>query len=311
MGDSPDKTVAMRRKRRASGALAGVAELAGRHDGVVSLEQLRAAGLSYEQIRRLVLRGYLIRLYRGVFAVGHRPLTTRGHLRAALLAAGPDAYLSHRTAAAVWGLRDVSTQRIDVTVPEGTRRSRGPLRFHEMSREPDVKPRNGLRVSAVPQMLIELAPYETRRELDRLITQSVRKRILDLDRMRLALARHARRPGVGKLHQALAVYLPTQDRRSDLERDFDRFLAEHPEIPRPQTNIMIDGWEIDCYWPEQRLAVELDGRPYHIAVRDIEKDKFKDGKLLLKGIRVMRITDMRFKYDRDGVYEDLLSLTTS
>ena len=57
--------------------------------------------------------------------------------------------------------------------------------------------------------------------------------------------------------------------------------------------MIIDGWEIDCYWPEARLAVELDGRPYHIAVRDIEKDKLKDAKLLRLQIKTMRITDMR------------------
>jgi hypothetical protein len=287
------------------------AEAAEEQDDVVSIEQLRDAGLTPGQIRGLVKRGHLHPRHRGVFTVGHRKLSVRGHLMAALLAGGATAFLSHRTAAAVYGLRDVSVRRIDVTVPGAKRRCRGPLKFHRMTSQPDVKVRNGLRVSSVPQMLIELAPLETRRELDRLITAAVRKGMLDLDKMRAALARYGRRPGIGKLRAALAAYLPTADRKSDLERDFDAFLAEHPEIPPPQrTNVYIDGWEIDCYWPEQRLAVELDGRPYHIAVRDTEKDKLKDAKLLIKGIRVMRITDARFKYDRDGVYEDLISLTS-
>jgi hypothetical protein len=47
--------------------------------------------------------------------------------------------------------------------------------------------------------------------------------------------------------------------------------------------------------------------PYHIAVRDIEKDKFKDAKLLVIGIRTLRITDTRFNHDRQGVYEDLVA----
>jgi very-short-patch-repair endonuclease len=158
-------------------------------------------------------------------------------------------------------------------------------------------------------MLIELAPHETARELDRLITCGVRKGFLDLDRMRTALVTNARRPGTAKLRKALGAYLPTEDRKSDLERDFDAFLREHPEIPPPaERNVYIDGWEIDCYWPEYKLAVELDGRPYHIAVREMEKDRYKDAKLLIIGIRTFRITGTRFNQDRAGVYDDLMSL---
>jgi very-short-patch-repair endonuclease len=305
MGDSTEFLVRSEPKARWS----DVSRLVAEQEGVISREQLRGAGFTDNEIKALIRRGLLIPLHRGVFAVGHRRLSTRAHLVAALLAAGRQSFLSHRTAAAVYGLRDVAIRRIDVTVPGGKRRSRGPLRIHTTATEPDVKTRNGLRVSSVPQMLIELAPDESERALNHLITQAVRRQVLDLEKMRLALARHGRRPGVAKLERALAGYLPTEDRRSDLERDFDAFLREHPEIPVPRRNIMIDGWEIDCYWPEQRLAVELDGRPYHVAIRDIEKDKFKDAKLLLRAIRTLRITDTRFNHDRSGVYEDLLSLT--
>jgi hypothetical protein len=156
-------------------------------------------------------------------------------------------------------------------------------------------------------MLIELAPSESSGELDRLITAAVRKGILDLAKMHAALTRHARRPGLAKLKGALKDYSPKPDRKSGLEIAFDKLLARHPEIPQPQRNIHIDGWEIDCYWPEQRLAVELDGRPYHVAVKDIERDRRKDAKLLGVGIRVMRITDSRFEHDPLGALYDLLA----
>jgi very-short-patch-repair endonuclease len=282
-----------------------IARIAGRQCGVISLEQLLSAGLSYGQVRGLVVRGILIPLHRGVYAVGQLPQLTKGHLVAALLATGPEAFLSHRTAAAVWGLREVSTRRIDVTVPRGRRRSRSALQLHVMRATPDRTTRNGLPVSSVPQMLIELAPHESPRELDRLITAAVRKNIFKLDQMQTALARHAGRAGIAKLKRALKAYLPKPDRKSDLERAFDRLLALHAEVPEPQRNVYIDGWEIDCYWPEQRLAVELDGRPYHVAVADIERDRLKDAKLLLKRIRTLRITDTRFELDPDDVFNDV------
>lgn len=288
-----------------------MAEVAKSQLGVISLEQLLAVGFSYGEVRGMVGRGLLIPLHRGVFAVGQLPQLTRGYLVAALLAAGPEAFLSHRTATAVWGLREVSTRCIDVTVTGGGRRSRGTLQIHTTNVPADVKLRNDLRVSSFPQMLVELAPLEKQSELERLITWGIRKDLLDLDQMRVALARHHRRRGSTKLRAALAAYLPTHDRKSGLERDFDQFLVEHPEIPPPERNVYVDGWEIDCYWPEFKLAVELDGRPYHVAVRDMEKDRYKDGKLLISGIRTLRVTDTRFNHERAGVYEDLVSLMRS
>lgn len=291
------------RRRDGKPRWSGVAERARRQEGVISHEQLREVGYTDDEICGLVSRGQLIRLHRGVYAVGHRCLSTKAYLIAALLACGPEAFLSHRTASAVYGFRHVAIRRIDVTIPDSKRRSRGSLKIHHTSVAPDIKLRNGLRVSSVHQMLIELAPIETRDELDRLITAAVRKGMLDLDRVRLAL--EGRRPGVARLRAALGAYLPEHDRKSDLERDFDAFLRDHPEIPEPQRNVYIGGWEVDCYWPERPLAVELDGRPYHIAVRDMEKDRIKDAKLLRLGIPTLRITDTRFRYDLAGVLSDL------
>jgi very-short-patch-repair endonuclease len=304
MGDPADFSARIQQKARQNAVWRAISALARRQCGVISLKQLQSAGLTYAQVRRLLERGLLIRLHQGVYAVGQLPQLTKGYLVAALLAGGPDAFLSHRTAAAVYGLREVSIARIDVTVPGSKRRSRGTLRFHRTTQQPTIKTRNGLRVSSLPDMLIELAPHQTRQELDRLITQSVRKNLLDLQEMERALNGQ---PGAAKLRKALERYLPRPDRKSDLERAFDRLLAQHPEIPEPQRNIYIDGWEIDCYWPEQRLAVELDGRPYHVAVADIERDRVKDAKLMLQRIRILRITDHRFELDPRGVFEDVLA----
>jgi hypothetical protein len=310
VADSTEVSVRGERKPRLSEVGAAVARIAGRQSGVISLRQLRQAGLTDGDIRGWVKRRHLLPLHRGVFAVGHAPLTPHARLTAALLATGPQAFLSHRTAAMVWGLRDITTRRIDVTVPGCKRGSRGALKLHQASVWPgpsEIRTRNGLRVSSVPRLLVELAPSESARELDRLITLAVRKRILDLDKMQMALARYARRPGLAKLKAALRDYLPRPDRKSGLERAFDELLAKHPEIPPPRRNVHIDGWEIDCYWPEQRLAVELDGRPYHIVAREIERDRLKDAKLLKIGIRVLRITDSRFEYDPLGALGDLLA----
>ncbi len=273
---------------------------------MVSLAQLLACGLTYEQVRGLVARGYLYRVFRGVYAVGHAKLSPWGWLMAAYLACPADSFLSHRTSAAARTLRAIATKRIEVTVVGGT--ARDGLIIHRAQNPPhreDVTMKNGIRISSVPRMLIELASIETPPELERLITLSARKKLLDINAVERALARHAGRPGVGILKAAFRGYRPGPDRKSGLERDFDRALARNPDIPPPQKNVTVEGWELDNYWPQYGLDVELDGRPYHIAVADIEKDKYRDAKLLTKGIQTLRFTDFRVDYDVAGCLDDI------
>jgi hypothetical protein len=288
-----------------------LSQRAARQDGVVSREQLHALGFSNAQIRGREANGELHELYIDVWAVGHTNLAPRGHLIAALLSCGPTSFLSHRTAAALHGLRPINVKAIEVTLVAQRTYVRCGLEVHRTAKRPepqDIRTVGHLRYSSVPRMLIELAPRETLGELDRLITEAARKQLLRPDAVEAALHRHARRPGLARLKEALAAYRPRPDRKSNLERAFDAWLTEHPEIPEPARNVHIAGWEIDCWWPDQRVALELDGRPYHVAVADMERDRLKDTKLQISGIKPMRVTGDRWDLDRTGVHRDLCDL---
>jgi hypothetical protein len=290
---------------------ARIAAFAAKQFSVVSLAQLLTLGLTYKEIRGLVDRGYLFRLFRGVFAVGHRNIGTWGWLMAAFLAGGPDSFLSHRTSAGMLGVRGIYTRGIEITLPGGGTRQEG-LTVHRTARPPhpaDLTKRNGIPISSLPRMLIEVAPTASMAELDHLITMAARRQILDPIAVEAAFERHARRPGVKKVKEAFAAYRPRPDRKSDLEREFDEELDTRPQIPQPtHRNMIMFGWELDCYWSDHGLVVELDGRPYHVAARDAEKDKYKDGKLLIRGIRTLRITDLRWQFDRAGAMDDVEAL---
>ena len=285
-------------------------ELARRQEGVVGRRQLYKQGVDTKQIARQGKKGLLHEIYPDVWAVGHRNISPLGHLIAAVLSCGPDSFLSHRTAAAVHGLRKIDTRAIEVTVVTKRAPRRGALIVHRTSDETagEVRTRGLLRFSSVARMFVELAKAESDAELDRLITLAARKRLLNMDAIEAALERHERRPGLARLKLALGRYRPQPDRKSELERAFDRWLPMHPEIPEPVRNVHIGGWEIDCWWPDQRVALELDGRPYHIAVKDMERDRVKDTKLQRIGIRPIRVTDYRFENDRRGVRDDLVAL---
>jgi predicted transcriptional regulator of viral defense system len=99
---------------------AAVALLAERQHGIVSLQQLSEFGLLPSAVRERVRSGRLHRVHRGVYAVGHAALTGRGRWMAAVLACGDGAVLSHRSAAVLWGLREGSGTRIDVTAARRT-----------------------------------------------------------------------------------------------------------------------------------------------------------------------------------------------
>jgi hypothetical protein len=90
--------------------------LASRQHGVVSLRQLLQLGFSRDAIRARVRTGRLLPLHRGVYAVGHLALTGRSKDLAAVLACGPEALLSHRSAGKLWGILHTSTARIEVAL---------------------------------------------------------------------------------------------------------------------------------------------------------------------------------------------------
>jgi hypothetical protein len=288
-----------------------VARLAARQNGVVAAAQLLAVGLTRRQIVVLGQNGHLHRLHQGVYAVGHRKLTRDGWLTAALLTVGIGSFLSHLTAAALHGLRTLNLRQIHVTSIGPGVRTRSGLTIHRTTRPPthgELTTVNGLRVSTVPRLLVELAATETQQQLTRLITVAVRKRAFSHDSLERALREHEKRPGTATLKAAYAAYRPRPNRKSDLELAFDELLEQHPEISEPLRNVEHDIWELDYYWPEYNVVLELDGRPYHVAVQDIERDRLKDAKLLAQGIRPLRVTDQRFEHDADGAISDLKQL---
>jgi hypothetical protein len=164
-----------------------------------------------------------------------------------------------------------------------------------------------VRVSSVARLLMELAPRETKAELERLIAETARRRSLDLHRIEETLARHPRHPGVSRLTAVLASYQPSPHDKSGLERAFAAWLATLPDIPAPERNVKLGAgrWEIDFHWPAHSLAVELDGRPYHLLPADQERDRVKDVWLQRNAISIVRVTEFRFEHDRAGIEADL------
>jgi hypothetical protein len=283
--------------------------------GVVAWRQSRALGVGEDEIRGMVARGQLHRLHRGVYAYGLREhLPRNGVLLAAQLAVGDSAYLTRRTALGYFKVCGLYEGRLEVTVVAPAARPRElPLSVATTTVPPtreELRTHRGLRIASVARALLELSPDTGKEKLDALITEAIHLGKLTHRQMLELLERHARRPGIGNLREAYAAYQPRPKSRSGLERAFDRELKRRPWIPDPKRNVHIEAgginWEVDRFWEEFGLGVELHGNGYYKPQADIEQDHRKAAaQLLAIGLVLFDATDVRLELEPGPVLDDL------
>jgi predicted transcriptional regulator of viral defense system len=287
---------------------ARLARIAAKQHGVVSRRQLIAVGMDDAAIRRRVSQGYLHRVHAGVYAVGHPRLTQEGGWMAAVVACGQGAFLSHPDAAVLWGFYDRIGPRIHVTVK--WRRNIEGLILHRTRRlDPDeVTTRNGIPVTTVARTFVDLTDCVNEDRLLRALREAEFKRLLDLDSLNAAVARAHGRRNLKALKRAIALHRPGQIVRGELEHRFAE-LRRGSGLREPQTNFPITArgrtYILDCYWPEHRLAVELDGRDAHARELAFESDRRRDAALNAIGVRLLRFTWQRVNYDGPELLADL------
>lgn len=278
------------------GRHSALAELAERQHGVVSIRQLTGPlGYSKAAVHRAVAVGRLHRLYRGVFAVGHVNLSLQAKCLAAVLACAPHALLSHVSAAWLWGLTNTSPLPASVCAPSH-RTPRSPIRLHEarsLAAE-DRELRDGIPVTSLPRTLLDLAATVRFEWLEKMVERSEDLELFDLRDVEKLLDRTVGHHGHGRLRKAIALYKPSSFTRSTLEKRFLE-LCLQAGLPQPRTNFVVHGFEIDCYWPEFRFAVELDVFETHGTRAAFERDRKRQEDLLLYGIAMTRVTGPRLE----------------
>lgn len=282
-----------------------ISALAGRQRGVVARRQLLALGLSDKVVGRRVAGGRLIPLHAGVYALAHRALPSGWREQAAVLAGGPDAVLSHRSAAVWLGMLGAWNGPVHVTIPRSTDRARHGVVLH---RCPALLPRDvvtahGLRCTSPARTLLDLAATEPR-----LLSRALREaevRRLDVGAVHLLLAEHPRRRGARALREALTAFHPgTADARSPLEHDL-LDLLQGSGLPPAQANAMVCGFVVDLLWPRHRVVVECDGREAHDTASAFEEDRRRDAALQLAGHLVLRVTRRRVRREPGAVLREI------
>lgn len=269
-----------------------MAVLAEKQHGVVAAWQLERLGWSRQVVHLQAQRGFLHALHHGVHAVGHRDIGPKGTLMAGLLACGPGAVLSHRSAAAIWDLRQASTPIPDISVPRSRERRPG-IRMHRPRRldSQDVTEHDGFPVTTVARTLADMAGLVSPQRLEDMFEAALRRDLLDLRRA-AELCRGRR--GAKHLRRLIALATQPEPTRSELE-DLFRRQCTRRRIPLPSFNVVLEDLDVDAYWHEPDVVVELDSWEFHRTRAAFERDRARDAKLVAAGHRVMRFTWRQLK----------------
>jgi very-short-patch-repair endonuclease len=294
-------------QRNARRVEALIAEVAARQHGVISRVQLLALGVGKDWIHHKVGTGWLIPIHRGVYAVGHRNRSRATMWMAAVLASGDGAVLSHRPAGALWGLCR-SQGWPEATVPAQRRPRRG-IVLHRSELPADERTvHDGIPVTTVPRTILDLATVLDVRGVEKAINEAEIKLLWDELSLHDLLHRYPRRPGIRNVRAALAKRREgATETKSDLEELLIRF-ADKGGFPRPETNVVVEGFEVDCVWRRQRVIIEVDGWETHKTRAAFERDREKSRILQAAGWRCVPVTHRQIEHTSAEVKRDVRRL---
>jgi very-short-patch-repair endonuclease len=276
--------------------------LAARQHWVIARGQLLELGFSDPAIRHRIANGRLHPIWRGVYAVGRPRPGRHGLWMAAVLACGPGAYLSDRSAAALLGILPATGGPINVSVSSARcPRARAGIRIHRRQGlvDADVTRHLGIPVTSPALTILDLAPSLSRGQLERAIGEADKRDLIDPESLRRELERFAKRPGVAALRETLDRHTFTMT-DSELER---RFLpiARRAGLSLPLTQLMVNGFRVDFYWPELGLVVETDGLRYHRTAAQQAEDRRRDQTHAAAGLTPLRFTRAQVRFEPDRV----------
>jgi very-short-patch-repair endonuclease len=267
-----------------------IAQLAGRQRTIVSHAQLIALGVRPRTIGAALDRGRLHRVHHGVHSLvvaQARPLLAAE--QAALLACGPRAVLSHRTAAHLHGLSlPGRASEIDVTVIAADRR-RPAITIHRTRRlGPGDRTRvNRLPVTSIARTILDLSATLPPRTLEHLLDQGLRR--TSATKLREALARHPGRAGTAQLRLLLDPERPSSETWSVAEERLRRLILR-AGLPAPELNVALGDYIPDLLWREHRVIVEFDSRRHHSGPVAKRRDARRHNDLTVQRFQVLHVT---------------------
>jgi hypothetical protein len=275
-----------------------------RQQGLVTRAQAKQAGLTDRQINRRLETGALIAVHRGVLRHAAFPVSYEQRIRAALLALGPGAAISHRTAAHLIGVSGLDVRCVELSWPHASARQLDGVRVHRVTdlERRWVHPVGGLPVTRPERTLIDLGGLVHAWLVQRCMEEWLSTRRVTIARLEAAVAAHTRqgRSGVPTVRRLLE-----QRVLRDIVADsrFEAFLAEiliGAGLPRPTHHHLVHSGrivaELDWAYPDAMVALEFDGYGVHLrSLEAFEHDRERQNEVEILGWHVLRFTQRQVR----------------
>jgi hypothetical protein len=289
--------------------------LAARQHNVVSRNQMRKLGFSDKAIDHALASGRLHRVFRSTYAVGHPTVNGRGRLKAAALACGDGAVISHRSAGALLGLLDKGPVVIDVIAPLERGRKIDGIRFHRV-RPPqrnEVGTVAGIPCTSPARTLVDLAGTVGDWTLRSCFERAAQKKYLDIPAIEVSMdpgrrGNRSLRSLVDEWRKAAPVAKKGR-LKSPLEaKVLPLVLARHHPVPLLNAPVEIaEGRiEVDFLWPDHRFVLEADSRDFHSTPIAFERDRWRDRELLRAGYTTLRVTHIQAETESQAIADTIV-----
>jgi very-short-patch-repair endonuclease len=268
-----------------------VAKVAGRQKTLVTTAQLAQCGLDKDAVAYRVHSSRFHPVFHGVYSVGCGELPPLALELAALLACGKKSFISHWSAAFVWGLRTMRPTPVELSVVGRCCDSRKGIRVHRIQSidESERQRHDGLWISSPARTVLEVAATASADELADVVNEGHGLRLFARRELEAVLRRNRGRRGAAKLAEVLGDEDAMTITRSRAERAFLKLIRD-ARLPRPEVNQKLGRYSPDFMWRRERLIVELYSYKYHGGPAGFQNDREKDLVYRDAGFDVLRPT---------------------
>ena len=268
-----------------------VTRIAARQRTLVTTAQLADCGMGKDAVAHRVNTGRFHPVFRNVYSVGCGELPPLALEQAALLACGEKSFISHRSAAFVWGMLKTAPAQVEVSVVGRCCASRNGLRVHRIGAidRLELQHHEGLWISTPARAMLEVAEGASGTEIVDLVEEAVQRRLFRPPELEAVLRRNRGHRGAARLAAVLGHEDATKITRSRAEKAFLKLIRD-AGLPAPEVNQRLGRYEPDFMWRKERLIVELDSYGFHGGPRGFHNDHEKDLVFRDAGFDVLRFT---------------------
>jgi very-short-patch-repair endonuclease len=292
-----------------------LAKLAEAQYGLVTLKQLDQLGVSRPMLARMLRTGRLVRVAPRVFLVHGAPFTWQRRVLAECLSVGPDAVVSHRSAAALYRLEGFDQLKVvHLSVPLHRQPRRRPdVRVH---RSPDYDlirrtVRQRIPVTDPARLLLDLYAAEPNRHVARRGLFSARKKnLVSWTELFECLEAHARpgRRGIRSCRADVELFSRIGCPETNFE-DRIRELLAGAGLPEPHLQHWVTAggrrYRLDLAYPDVRVGIEGRSKQEHFTDEAFESDPVRDANLATEGWLIIHVTWAQLHHDPDAVVRRL------